>query len=55
MILEEGNNTLYRREHMVCVEWKGHTYVLFVHIVESAFPTWNIIYNGELEPSPRLK
>jgi hypothetical protein len=43
LISEEGNNTLYRREIMV---WEGveGARMLFEHIVESPFSTWNIYH-----------
>jgi hypothetical protein len=31
LILEEGNNTLYRRELMVWEGWKEHTYCLHIY------------------------
>ncbi len=51
LILEEGNNTLYRWELMVWEGWKEQT--VCVHIVVSAFPTWSI-YHAELDLSLRV-
>jgi hypothetical protein len=52
LILEEGNNTMFRWELMVWEEVEG-AHILCAHIVESHFSTWNI-YHPELELSLRL-